>query len=102
MKLILTILVCVLYATATYSDVTQENVSGGNTSIQGGYTASTTYQSGSSSSSTTTNNTTSNIRSAPNTATAPSLAPSGMDVCCLLYTSPSPRDGLLSRMPSSA
>ena len=25
-----------------------------------------------------------------------------MDVGCLLYTSPSPRDGLLSRMPSSA
>ena len=24
------------------------------------------------------------------------------DGCCLLYTSPSPRDGLLSRMPSSA
>ena len=24
------------------------------------------------------------------------------DVICLLYTSPSPRDGLLSRMPSSA
>ena len=24
------------------------------------------------------------------------------DLCCLLYTSPSPRDGLLSRMPSSA
>ena len=24
------------------------------------------------------------------------------DKCCLLYTSPSPRDGLLSRMPSSA
>ena len=24
------------------------------------------------------------------------------DVTCLLYTSPSPRDGLLSRMPSSA
>ena len=24
------------------------------------------------------------------------------DYCCLLYTSPSPRDGLLSRMPSSA
>ena len=23
-------------------------------------------------------------------------------VACLLYTSPSPRDGLLSRMPSSA
>ena len=27
---------------------------------------------------------------------------SDMDVVCLLYTSPSPRDGLLSRMPSSA
>ena len=27
---------------------------------------------------------------------------SGKDKACLLYTSPSPRDGLLSRMPSSA
>ena len=26
----------------------------------------------------------------------------GQDGACLLYTSPSPRDGLLSRMPSSA
>ena len=26
----------------------------------------------------------------------------GHDFICLLYTSPSPRDGLLSRMPSSA
>ena len=26
----------------------------------------------------------------------------GMEYTCLLYTSPSPRDGLLSRMPSSA
>ena len=25
-----------------------------------------------------------------------------VDTSCLLYTSPSPRDGLLSRMPSSA
>ena len=25
-----------------------------------------------------------------------------LTACCLLYTSPSPRDGLLSRMPSSA
>ena len=81
MKLILTILVCLFYATTANTDVSQSNVSGGNTSIQGGYTASTTYESGSSSSSTTTNNTTSNIRSAPNTATAPGLAPSGMDVC---------------------
>ena len=27
---------------------------------------------------------------------------SGLSFICLLYTSPSPRDGLLSRMPSSA
>ena len=27
---------------------------------------------------------------------------SGQNMGCLLYTSPSPRDGLLSRMPSSA
>ena len=27
---------------------------------------------------------------------------SDLDLNCLLYTSPSPRDGLLSRMPSSA
>ena len=26
----------------------------------------------------------------------------GLSTVCLLYTSPSPRDGLLSRMPSSA
>ena len=26
----------------------------------------------------------------------------GLEESCLLYTSPSPRDGLLSRMPSSA
>ena len=26
----------------------------------------------------------------------------GQHIGCLLYTSPSPRDGLLSRMPSSA
>ena len=30
------------------------------------------------------------------------LKPVGLVYICLLYTSPSPRDGLLSRMPSSA
>ena len=30
------------------------------------------------------------------------LQPTGTIDTCLLYTSPSPRDGLLSRMPSSA
>ena len=29
-------------------------------------------------------------------------SPNGDYIACLLYTSPSPRDGLLSRMPSSA
>ena len=32
----------------------------------------------------------------------PGLAKTLMIKTCLLYTSPSPRDGLLSRMPSSA
>ena len=32
----------------------------------------------------------------------PPQAPSALLGPCLLYTSPSPRDGLLSRMPSSA
>ena len=30
------------------------------------------------------------------------LLPVVQNILCLLYTSPSPRDGLLSRMPSSA
>ena len=30
------------------------------------------------------------------------ISPEGYKYVCLLYTSPSPRDGLLSRMPSSA
>ena len=30
------------------------------------------------------------------------LEPPEISAACLLYTSPSPRDGLLSRMPSSA
>ena len=32
----------------------------------------------------------------------PQRTPLGERTSCLLYTSPSPRDGLLSRMPSSA
>ena len=35
-------------------------------------------------------------------ATVPLLLHQEMSFTCLLYTSPSPRDGLLSRMPSSA
>ena len=66
---------------ASYADTTQNNVSGGNTSITGGYSASTTYESGSSSSSTTTNTSNSNIRSAPPAAYAPGFNGSGIDVC---------------------
>ena len=32
----------------------------------------------------------------------PKVPLNGLNYLCLLYTSPSPRDGLLSRMPSSA
>ena len=82
MRYLLTTLVCLFYITSVYAtDVSQTNVSGGNTSIQGGYSASTTYESGSSSSSTTTNNSTSNIRSAPPSAYAPGFNSSGVDVC---------------------
>ena len=41
----------------------------------------------------------------PGLSVLPRLAPNparGPSTICLLYTSPSPRDGLLSRMPSSA
>ena len=80
MRILLTLLVC-LFTSYAYGDVEQNNVSGGNTSIQGGYSASTTYQSGSSSNSTTTNNSTSNIRSAPPSAYAPNVTNSGSDIC---------------------
>lgn len=80
-KLVTITLLCLLYTTYANTDVTQSNVSGGNTSIQGGYTSSTTYASGSSSNSTTTNNSTSNIKSSPPQAYAPSVQSSGIDVC---------------------
>ena len=38
----------------------------------------------------------------PDQAVLDALRPAMATVPCLLYTSPSPRDGLLSRMPSSA
>ena len=78
--LILTLLVC---STTVYSAETQTNVSGSNTSIEGGYEQSTTYESGSESSSTTTNTSNSNIRSAPPTAGAPSYNSMTQDVCAV-------------------
>ena len=66
-----------------YPDTTQHNNSGSNTAITGGYTSTSnnTYQSGSSNNTTTTNNSTSNMRSAPPTASAPSVTNAGSDVC---------------------
>ena len=72
-----------LFTSLVYADTTQNNTSGSNTSITGGYTNATTYESGSSSSSTTTNNSTSNIRSAPPTASAPNVGAGGMDICAV-------------------
>jgi len=77
--LILTLMVC----STSYSAETQTNVSGSNTSIEGGYEQSTTYESGSESSSTTTNTSNSNIRSAPPTAGAPSYNSMTQDVCAV-------------------
>ncbi|MEL0177382.1 MAG: hypothetical protein VW810_03695, partial [Pelagibacteraceae bacterium] len=84
MKQILKLNILLLFfCTSVFSDTTQNNTSGSNTNISGGYTSSATntYQSGSSNNTTTTNNSTSNIRSAPPSAYAPNLSPSGNDVC---------------------
>jgi len=65
-----------------HSAETQSNVSGSNTSIEGGYTGgATTYESGSESTSTTNSTSTSNMRSAPYTANAPSFSAQSQDVC---------------------
>ena len=62
----------------------QSNVSGSNTSIEGGYTGgATTYESGSSSSTTTNSTSNSNIRSAPPTSSAPSYNSMTQDVCAV-------------------
>ena len=66
----------------TNSAETQSNVSGSNTSIEGGYTGgATTYESGSTSTSTTNSTSTSNMKSSPPTANAPSFSAQSQDVC---------------------
>jgi len=71
-----------LFGGPTHSAETQSNVSGSNTSIEGGYTGgATTYQSGSSSNTTSTTSSTSNVKSAPPTASAPSYNSMTQDVC---------------------
>jgi hypothetical protein len=82
--LILIALLTVLGAPVVQGANTQTNVSGSNTSIEGGYTGgATTYESGSSSSTTTNSTSNSNIRSAPPTAGAPSYNSMTQDVCAV-------------------
>jgi len=82
----LIILMCLLaFCGQVKADTTQSNVSGSNTSIDGGYesTTTTTYETGSESTSTTNNTTNSDIKSAPPTAGAPSYNTMTQDVCAV-------------------
>ena len=82
--LILMLCLLAIFAKPAYPAETQTNVSGGNTSIEGGYTGgATTYQSGSSSSTTTNSTSNSNIKSAPPTSSAPSYNSMTQDVCAV-------------------
>ena len=80
--LIILMTMLAVFVKPAYPAETQTNVSGSNTSIEGGYTGgATTYQSGSSSNTTSTTNSTSNVKSAPPTASAPSYNSMTQDVC---------------------
>ena len=80
--LIILMTMLAVFLKPAYPAETQTNVSGSNTSIEGGYTGgATTYQSGSSSNTTSTTNSTSNVKSAPPTASAPSYNSMTQDVC---------------------
>jgi len=80
--LILMLSMLTFFAKPAYPAETQTNVSGSNTSIEGGYEGgATTYQSGSSSNTTTNSTSNSNIKSAPPTASAPSYNSMTQDVC---------------------
>ena len=78
----LSILLLLLLPFKLFAAESQTNVSGSNTSIEGGYTGgATTYESGSSSNTTSTTNSTSNVKSAPPSASAPSYNSMTQDVC---------------------
>ena len=81
---ILLITILLMCSNKAFAGSTQTNVSGSNTAIEGNYTGgSTTYESGSSSSTTTNSTSNSNIRSAPPTASAPSVNTMTQDVCAV-------------------
>ena len=83
--LIIMMVLLAFCARPAHAGSTQTNTSGSNTAIEGGYTstATTTYESGSTSTSTTTNTTNSDIRSAPPSASAPSVNTMTQDVCAV-------------------
>ena len=82
--LIIMLTLLALFGGPARSAESQTNVSGGNTSIEGGYTGgATTYQSGSSSNTTTNSTSNSNIKSAPPTSSAPSYNSMTQDVCAV-------------------
>ena len=82
--LIIMLTMLALFGGPARSAESQTNVSGGNTSIEGGYTGgATTYESGSSSSTTTNSTSNSNIKSAPPTSSAPSYNSMTQDVCAV-------------------
>ena len=82
--LILMLTMLAFFTEPAYPAESQTNVSGSNTSIEGGYTGgATTYQSGSSSNTTTNSTSNSNVRSAPPTSSAPSYNSMTQDVCAV-------------------
>jgi len=82
--LIILLTLLAFFVEPAYPANSQTNVSGSNTSIEGGYTGgATTYESGSSSNTTTNSTSNSNIRSAPPTAGAPSYNSMTQDVCAV-------------------
>jgi len=82
--LIVLLTLLAFFVEPAYPANSQTNVSGSNTSIEGGYTGgATTYESGSSSNTTTNSTSNSNIRSAPPTSSAPSYNSMTQDVCAV-------------------
>ena len=83
--ILIVLFVLLAFMKPAYPGSTQTNVSGSNTSIEGGYTstATTTYQSGSSSNSTTNSTTNSNTKSAPPSASSPAYNSMTQDVCAV-------------------
>ena len=82
--LILMLSMLAFFTKPAYPAESQTNISGSNTSIEGGYTGgATTYATGSSSNTTTNSTSNSNIKSAPPTSSAPSYNSMTQDVCAV-------------------